>query len=195
MRKSWPPLIFQPTSVRVPYKRQETKPANTSPKTTASPKMNWISDFGNYLSGTQLSSRGLKIGVVLVFTLCWLLIVLARSQAPRDPASLDVASLVGLATAMQHGALSGRDFQSTYGPAVQVLAWLCTTIISTQSPLDALGLMTFALCASSAVLIAALLLLCNGISWQQAAVLYAFSIFLNLFYDDLNIQTALLLLN
>ncbi len=186
MRKSWPPLIFEPTPVRVPHKRQETKP---------SAKTNRISDLGNYLSGTQFGSRGLKIGVVLVFTLCWLLIVLARSQAPPDPASLEGASLVGLATAMQHGALSGRDFQSTYGPVAQVLAWMCTTVISTQSPLDALGLMIFALCAASAVLIAAMLLLCDRISWQQAAVLYAFSIFLNLFYDVLDIRTVLLLLN
>jgi hypothetical protein len=102
---------------------------------------------------------------------------------------------VGLATAMQHGALSGRDFQSTYGPAAQVLAWMCTTVISTRSPLDALGLMTFALCAAGAVLIAAMLLLCDRISWQQAGSLYVFSVFLNLFYDALSIRTVLLLLN
>ena len=186
MRKSWPPLIFQPTPVRVPQKGPETKP---------SAKTNKISDFGNYLSGTHSGSRGLKLGVVLVFTLCWLLIVLVRSQTPRDPASLEGASLVGLATAMQHGALSGRDFQSTYGPAAQVLAWMCTTVTSTQSPPDALGLMIFALSAASAVLVAAMLLLCDRISWQQAAILYAFSIFLNLFDDALDIRTVLLLLN
>jgi hypothetical protein len=186
MRKSWPPLIFQPTPVRVPQKGPETKP---------SAKTNKISDFGNYLSGTHSGSRGLKLGVVLGFTLCWLLIVLVRSQTPRDPASLEGASLVGLATAMQNGALSGRDFQSTYGPAAQVLAWMCTTVTWTQSPLDALGLMIFAFCAASAALIAAMLLLCDRISWLQAAVLYAFSIFLNLFYEVLDIQTALLLLN
>ena len=103
--------------------------------------------------------------------------------------------MVGLATATQHGALSGRDFQSTYGPAAQVLAWMCTTVISTHSPLDALGLMMFAICTASALLIAAMLLLCDRISWLQAAILYAFSIFLNLFYRVLDIQTVLLLLN
>jgi hypothetical protein len=138
---------------------------------------------------------GLKIGVVLVFTLCWLLILLARSYSPLDPASLEGGSLVGLATAMQHGALSGRDFQATYGPAVQVLASMCTSVVSIHSPLDALGLMIFALSAASAVLIAAMLLLCDRILWHHAAVLYAFSIFLNLFYDVLDIQTVLLLLN
>ncbi len=192
MRKSWPPSIFEPTPAWVPYKRLETKPF---PKPKPSAKTNRISDFENNLSGTQFGSRRLKIGVVLVFTLCWLLIVLARSQTPRDSASLEGASLVGLANAMQHGALSGRDFQSMYGPAAQVLAWMCTTVISTHSPLDGPGLIFFALCAASAVLIAAMLLLCDGISWQQAAALYAFSIFLNLFYNVLDIQTALLLLN
>src|SRR5258706_16109360 len=92
MRKSWPPSIFESTPASMPYKRGETKP---SPKTKASAETNRISDFGDYLSGTQFGSRGLKIGVVLAFTLCWLLIVLARSQAPRDPASLEGASLVG----------------------------------------------------------------------------------------------------
>jgi hypothetical protein len=124
-----------------------------------------------------------------------LLTVLARSHTPPDPASLEGSSMVGLATAMQHGALSGRDFQSTYGPAAQVLAWMCTTLMSTHSPLDALGLMMFAICAASVVLIAAMLLLCDRISWLQAAILYAFSIFLNLFYNVLDIQTVLLLLN
>jgi hypothetical protein len=184
--KSWPPIVPS-IPVRTRYKGQKTSP---SPKTNKR-----IADLWNNLSVAQVGSRGLKIGVVLVFTLCWLLIVLARSQAPRDPASLEGGSLVGLATAMQHGALSGRDFQSTYGPAAQVLAWVCTTVTSTQSPLDALGLMIFAFCAVSAVLIAAMLLLCDRISWQQAAVLYGFSIFLNLFYDVLDIRTVLLLLN
>jgi len=186
MRKSWPSLIFQPTPARAPAKGEETKPA---------PKTDSISDLGNSLSATQVGSWRLKIGVVVVFTICWLLIVLARSPAPRDPASLEGASLVGLATAMQHGSLSGRDFQSTYGLAAQVLAWMCTTVIWTQSPLDALGLMIFAFCAASAVLVAAMLLLCDRISWQQAALLYAFSTFLNLFDDVLGMRTVLLLLN
>jgi hypothetical protein len=192
MKKSWPHSIFEPTSAWVPYKRQETEPF---PKTETSPETNRISGPGNYTSGTEAGSRGLKIVVVVAFTLCWLLIVLARSHAPRDPASLEGSSLVGLATAMQHGALSGRDFQSMYGPAAQVLVWMCTTVISTHSPLNALGLMIFALCAASAVLIAAMLLLCEPISWRQAAILYGFSIFLNLFYNVLDLQTVLLLLN
>ena len=178
--------LFQLTPVRVP---------NNGSKTNASPRTSKVSDLRNYVAGMNFGSQGLKVAVVLVFTLCWFFIVLARSQKPPDPATFEGSSLVGLATAMQQGALSGRDFQSMYGPATQVLAWICTILTSSQSPLDALGLMVFFFCAASAVLMAAVLLLCDGVSWKQAAVFYAFFIFLNLFSDVFNFRTALLLLN
>src|SRR5688572_16280712 len=147
------------------------------------------------MAGMSFGSQGLKVAVVVAFTLCWLLIILVRSQAPRDPASTEGSSLVGLATTMQQGELSGRDFQSMYGPAAQMLAWICTTVTSSRSPLDGLGLMVFAFCAASAVLMAAVLLLCDRVSWQQAVAFYGFSIFLNLFYDVFDLRGALLLLN
>ena len=87
-------------------KRQETKPSPKTqalPKAQALPEANRISDHGNLFSRTLFSSHGVKIGVVVVFTLCWLLIVLARSHTPPDPASLEGSSMVGLTTAMQHG--------------------------------------------------------------------------------------------
>ena len=178
--------IFRLTPVRVPNNGQKAK---------ASPKTNKASDLRNFFAEMKFGSFGLKVGVVLIFTVCWLLIVLARSQAPRDPASFEGSSLVGLATAMQQGALSGRDFQSMYGPAAQTLAWICTTVTFSKSPLDALGLIVFAFCAASAVVMAAVLLLCNRVSWQQAAVFYGLSIFLNLFYGVFDLRAALLLLN
>src|SRR5688572_29834266 len=147
------------------------------------------------MAGMSFGSQGLKVAVVVAFTLCWLLIILVRSQAPRDPASTEGSSLVGLATTMQQGELSGRDFQSMYGPAAQMLAWICTTVTSSRSPLDALGLMVLAFCAASAVLMAAVLLLCDRVSWQQAVAFYGFSIFLILFYDVFDLRGALLLLN
>mgnify|MGYP003576587994 CR=1 FL=1 len=152
---------------------------NGGQKAKASRNTNKVSNPRNYFAEMKFGSRELKVGVVLVLTVCWLLIILARSQAPRGPASFEASSLVGLATAMQQGELSGRDFQSMYGPAAQVLAWPVT---SSRSPLDALGLMVFAFCAASAVLMAAVLLLCDRVSWQQAAVFYGLSIFLILFY-------------
>src|SRR5678816_4701774 len=77
----------------------------------------------------------------------------------------------------------------------RALAWVCTTVTFSRSPLDALGLIVFTFCAASAILMAAVLLLCDRLSWHHAAVFYGFSIFLNLFYDVFDLRTVLLLLN
>jgi hypothetical protein len=143
----------------------------------------------------QFDAWAAKVIVVVVFTLCSLLIVLVRNQAPGDPAALENSSLVGLAKAMQQGAISGRDFQSIYGPATQALAWLCTKVTLTRSALDAFGLMTFAFCAASVVLMGGMLLACDRVTWRQAAAFYGFSLFLNLFFNVFDIRTALLLLS
>ena len=139
--------------------------------------------------------REAKIAVVFVFTVCWLLIVLIRSQAASDPATLERSSLPGLAAALQQGSISGRDFQSTYGPGAQLLAWIATAVTATRSATDAYGMIAFFFCAASALLAAVMLLICDQISWQQCAVFYAFSIFLNLFFNVFDIRTIFLLLN
>ena len=142
-----------------------------------------------------LSERAAKIAVVLVFTVGWLLIVLVRSQVANDTAATQGSSLPGLVTALQQGAISGRDFQSMNGPAVQWLAWIATAFTATRSALNAYGMITFFFCAASALLTAVMLLICDRISWQQCAIFYAFSLFLNLFFDVFDIRTVLLLLN
>jgi len=72
---------------------------------------------------SPLAERVAKIAVIVVFTVCWLLIVLVRSRhAANDPTAIEGSSLPGLATALQQRAISGRDFQSMYGPAAQLLA-------------------------------------------------------------------------
>jgi hypothetical protein len=142
--------------------------------------------------GSPLAERVAKIAVILLFTVCWLLIALARSHEAVDPGT---NPLPGLATALQLHAISGRDFQSIYGPAAQVLAWSATAVTVTRSALDAYGLITFFFCSATALLVAAMLLIGDRFSWQQCAVFYAFSILLNLFFDVFDIRTALLLLN
>jgi hypothetical protein len=178
--------IFQLTPLKVPQKGQ---------KTEASPKPNKLKELRSSLSQMQFGAMAAKLVVVGVFTLSLLLIVLVRSRAPGDPAALEGSSLVGLAKTMQQGSISGRDFQSMYGPATQALAWMCTKVTSTRSALDSFGLITFAFCAASVVLIAAMLLVCDRISGLQAAAFYAFSLFLNLFFNVFDIRTALLLLS
>jgi hypothetical protein len=154
-----------------------------------------MEELRNRVRQMQFDAWAAKVIVVVVFSLCSLLIALVRNQSPADPGTLESSSLVGLAKTMQQGAISGRDFQSVYGPATQALAWVCTKVTLTRSALDAFGLMTFVFCAVSILLMGGMLLLCDRITWRQAATFYGFSLFLNLFFNTFDIRTALLLLS
>jgi hypothetical protein len=152
-------------------------------------------DFRSLLNRVRLSPLGAKVAVIAVFTLCWLLVVLVRTSVPRDTTSLEGSSLMALATSLQQGAVSGRDFQSMFGPGAQFLAGLATAFTKTGSPVDAYGMIAFFFCATSAILIAALLLVCAEVTWIESAVVYALCLLLNLFFDVLDLRTVLLLLN
>jgi hypothetical protein len=152
-------------------------------------------DFRSLLNRFRPSPLGAKVLVISGFTLCWLLVVLVRTNVPRDTTSLEGSSLMALATSLQQGAVSGRDFQSVYGPGAQFIAWLATSFTKSGSPMDSYGMIAFFFCAASVILMAALLLVCDQISWLESAVVYALCLLLNLFFDVLDIRTALLLLN
>jgi hypothetical protein len=152
-------------------------------------------NFRNLLNRIHFSPRAGKVTVILLFTFCWLCVALVRSNVPRHNVHLEGSSLMGLSTYLQQGGLSGRDFQSRFGPATQFLAWMATSITKTQSSLDAYGMIIFLFCAASASLIAAMLLVCDRVSWQDSAIVYAFCFILNLFFDVLDFRIALLLLN
>src|SRR6516162_9237444 len=83
-----------------------------------------LNRFRSLLNRFRLGPRGAKLSIIAVFTLCWLLVVLVRSNIPRDLAGLEDSSLAALATSLQQGSISGRDFQATFGPATQFLAWI-----------------------------------------------------------------------
>src|SRR5262245_19870570 len=85
-------------------------------------------DFRSLLNRVHLSPRAAKLSVIVLFTFCWLLVVLVRSNATRATSTLESSSLVALAKSLQQGAVSGRDFQSTFGPGAQFLAWVATAI-------------------------------------------------------------------
>jgi len=145
---------------------------------------------------SPLAERVAKIAVIVVFTVGWLLIVLVRSRhLANDPTAIEGSSLPGLATALQQRAISGRDFQSMYGPAAQLLAWIATAATVTRSAFDAYGMITFFFCATTALLAALMLFICDRFSWQPCAIFYAFAILLNLFFEVFDIRTVLLLLN
>jgi len=154
-----------------------------------------LSNLQNLLSHVHLGPREAKLAVILVFTFCWLFIALARSNAPRQKVGLVDSSLMGLATSLQQRAISGRDFQSVFGPTTQFVAWAATRITKTRSSLDAYGTIVFFFGAASAILISCMLLVCDRISWRESAVVYGLCFLLNLFFEVLDFRTALLLLN
>jgi len=150
-------------------------------------------DFRRVLNRLRLGPRGLKLTVIVLFTICWLLIALARMNVPRY-ATLDASSLITLATSLQQGSVSGRDFQSLFGPGTQFLAGAATWITKTGSPIAAYGMIAFLFCSLSAFLIAVMLLICDRLSWQDCAITYALCFLMNLFFDVFDFRTALLLL-
>ena len=152
-------------------------------------------ELWNLLKRVHLGPRGAKVTVIVLFTFCWLLVVLVRSTVPRDPAALEGSSLVALATSLQQGDVSGRDFQSVFGPGTQFLAWLATAITKNRSALDAYGMIAFFFCAVSAMLIAVMLLVCDRVSWQDSAIVYTFCFLLNLFSEIADFRIVLLLLS
>src|SRR5262249_22276644 len=135
------------------------------------------------------------ITVIVLFTLCWLLVALVRSNLPRDTASLDNSSLMALATSLQQGDLSGRYFQSVFGPGTQFLARIATGITKNGSSFEASAMIGFFFCAVSAILIALMLLVCDRVSWQGSTILYTFCFLLNLFFEVIDFRIALLLLS
>ena len=151
-------------------------------------------DFRRLLNRFRLGPRGLKIGVIVLFTLCWMLVVLVRSNVPRHTTTLEGSSFIGLVASFQQGSISGRDFQSMFGPGTQYLAWAATATTKTGSALRAYNMIAFVFCALSAFLIAVMLLVCDRLSWQDCAISYGLCFLLNLFFDVLDFRTALLLL-
>jgi hypothetical protein len=151
-------------------------------------------DFRRLLSRLRLGPRGLKVSVILLFSLCWMLVVLVRSNVPRHTTTLEGSSFIGLATAFKQGSISGRDFQSMFGPNAQVLAWAATSLTKTGSPVHGYNMIAFVFCMLSAILIGVMLLVCDRLSWQDCAISYGLCFLLNLFFDVLDFRTALLLL-
>ena len=174
---------------------QPVRTSHKDPRGVGSHGLKKLANLWSVLQRIPFGPLAAKLVVVVFFTACWLLIALVRSDGPLDPAAMEGSSLMALAASLQQGEISGRDFQSVYGPAAQMAAWGATRLTRTGSALDAYGMILFVFCAATIGLVAVVLLLCNRVSWQQAAVFYVFSFALNLFHDPLDIRTALLLLN
>src|SRR5215831_5138915 len=151
-------------------------------------------DILRVLGRLRLGPQGLKITVIVLFTFCWLLVALVRSNVPRHTTTLESSSLIGLATSLKQGSVSGRDFQSMFGPGTQFLAWAASSVTKTGAPVAGYAMIAFLLCLLSAVLIAVMLLVSDRLSWQDCAITYGLCFLLNLFFDVFDFRTALLLL-
>ncbi|PYS51397.1 MAG: hypothetical protein DMG13_18625 [Acidobacteria bacterium] len=146
------------------------------------------------LARIPFTDRTAKVLAVGTFSLLWLLVILVRSHISPDPKDLVTSSLMGLAALLQQGAVSGRDFLSTYGLAAQIWAWTATMLTTTKSALNAYAMIGLFFGLATAVLVAAVLLICDRISWKECTIVYVFGALLNLFLEIPNFTAALLLL-
>src|SRR5262249_54272028 len=132
-------------------------------------------DFRSLVRRIRLGSLEAKIGVILLFTIFWLTVVLVRiNNAPHDRVSIEGASLIGLAQSFQQHNITGRDFQSMFGPGTQLLASVAMSATKTHSAAHAYGMITFVFCGASAFLIAVMLLLCDRLTWRDSLIVYGF---------------------
>ena len=151
-------------------------------------------DIRGLLNRVRLGPLAIKVGVILAFTTCWLIVAVVRiNNTAHGSVSLDGSSLIGLAGSAEQRQISGRDFQSVFGPGTQMLAFTAMSVAKTDSPLRAYGMITFFFCGASAILLAVTLLLCDRLTWKDCAVVYLFCFFLNLFFDVLDFRTAMLM--
>jgi hypothetical protein len=102
--------------------------------------------------------RWLKFGLVLVFTACWFLSIVVRSRFTGGETALDASWLMGLATSLQQGLISGRDFHFPYGPAAQIVAWIATILTFSRSAFDAYRMIYLAFATLTALTVAAIVL-------------------------------------
>jgi len=151
------------------------------------------SSIKNRLRSFRLGPLAAKVLVVALFTLCWLCVALVRSSSTTP--TPDNSSLISLSTLLQQDAVSGRDFQSAFGPGTQFMAWLATSMTKTGMSADAYRMMAFWFALASAALIGAMLLLSSRVSWQDSAIVYTFCFLLNLFFNVFDFQIGLLLLS
>jgi hypothetical protein len=151
--------------------------------------------WNRVLNRLHFSPLAIKCGVILLFTVLWLVVALVRSTAPRDAESLETSSLTTLARLQQENFISGRDFQSVFGPGMQYLVATATSLTKAPATSDAHAMIAFFLSAGAAILIGITLLLCDLFSWKESAIGYGLCFLLNLFFGTLDFRIALLLLS
>lgn len=150
-------------------------------------------DLRALLRRIQFEPIWIKNGLIVFSTFCWVLVLIVRSvELATAPA--EHSALAALAANLQHGAWSGRDFHSPFGPGAQWLAWFATRATFSDSPLDAQGLTALLFGSLAAVIMGLALFVVDRINWKQVLTFYAFSFALNFFDGTAQLNTSLLLL-
>src|SRR5438093_13783844 len=113
-------------------------------------------------SALRLRDRYAKPAVVLCCSALWLLVSVVRipdATGGSSDMSLDSSWVIGLAASFQEGAIAGRDFQFTYGPAAQIIASIGAWLNADASAYPALPLILLSFWSYGILLLAIVLLL------------------------------------
>src|SRR5882672_9315044 len=115
-----------------------------------------------------------KLIVVAVFTCLWFVVALMRSRfgGGATQTSIDTSWWLGLVAMFKQSAISGRDFQFTYGPLGQTVAGLATLVTTSHSAFDSLSISFLAVCSLAAIVISTSIMLAKRITLGKTAFIY-----------------------
>lgn len=128
-------------------------------------------------------SRRATLVAISVCSLLEILVTIVRLGASAGRAGaipLDSSWLIGLASTLQHGQISGRDFQFTYGLFGQLLAQLGATLNTRGSVIDGQPLMILSFITAGIVVLALALSLIRHLDWKHIVSIYAALTLLNI---------------
>jgi hypothetical protein len=141
-----------------------------------------------------VKGRYAKLIVVIFFTVAWITISIMLSRLGTDGTQLDASWWLGLIAMFQQGHLSGRDFQFTYGPLGQGIAWIATLLTTTHSAFDSLAMSYVTVRSFTALILALIMLLAKRVGSRQTAFIYVSALFLNIFLEPPAFRIVLFLL-
>jgi len=136
--------------------------------------------------------------VIAGFSLLWLIVSIVRAPerfVPTADMGIDASCMIALGAGLREAFISGRDFQFTYGPLTQVLAFAGAWFHNPWSPLDALPLIVLAFETASICLLAVSLILLKELDWKDCTFIYIFAAGLNLFSEPTSFRVLAFLLS
>jgi hypothetical protein len=108
--------------------------------------------------------------------------------------NLDSSWVIGLAASLQQGAIAGRDFQFTYGPASQFVASLGAWLNVDRSAYPTLPLIVLCFWLYSIGLLALIVLVLKDLDWKAILLICGAGAVLNLFSEPTSFRNLSVLL-